>query len=41
MKNSYERYQELIILAESAIGRKEMIGLLKEVAKIDLKLNNL
>ena len=41
MKNSYERYQELIILAESAIGRKETIGLLNEAAKIDLKLNNL
>ena len=41
MKNSHERYKELIILAEFAIGRKNTIGLLNEVAKIDLKLNNL
>ena len=41
MKNSHERYKELIILAKSAIGRKDTIGLLNEAAKIDLKLNNL
>ena len=41
MKNSYKRYQELIVLAESAIGRKDTIRLLNEAAKIDLKLNNL
>ena len=40
MKNSHERYKELIILAESAIGRKETIGLLHEAAKIDPKFYN-
>ena len=38
IKNSQERHQELIILAVSAIGRKETIGFLNEAAKIDPKL---
>ena len=37
MKNSNKRYQILINLAESAIGRKETIGLLNEAAKINKK----
>ena len=37
IKNSQERHQELIILAVSAIGRKETIGFLNEAAKIDPK----
>ena len=34
MKNSNKRYQILINLAESAIGRKETIGLLNAAAKL-------
>ncbi len=37
MKNSNKRYKTLINLAESAIGRKETIGLLNEAAKINKK----
>ena len=37
MKNSNKRYQILINLAESAIGRKETVGLLNEAAKINKK----
>ena len=40
IKTSHERHQELIILAESAIGRKETIGFLHEAAKIDPKFYN-
>ena len=44
MKNntnySYEKYLILINLSESAIGRKETLGLLNEAAKINSKLNN-
>tara|TARA_Y100001933_G_C18786361_1_gene474695 strand:+ start:565 stop:693 length:129 start_codon:yes stop_codon:yes gene_type:complete len=42
MKSYYEKKHEILIfLAESAIGRKETLGLLNEVAKLNSKINNL
>tara|TARA_Y100000589_G_C26982911_1_gene559332 strand:+ start:566 stop:697 length:132 start_codon:yes stop_codon:yes gene_type:complete len=38
MKNYSEKYNHLLVLANSANGRKETIGLLNEAAKIYSKI---
>ena len=40
MKNHNKKYKHLLVLAESANGRKETIGLLHEAAKIYSRLIN-
>tara|TARA_B100000900_G_scaffold147700_1_gene125259 strand:+ start:508 stop:633 length:126 start_codon:yes stop_codon:yes gene_type:complete len=40
MKNYIKKYKHLLVLAESANGRKETIRLLHEAAKIYLRLDN-
>ena len=40
MKNYSKEYKQILVLLESANGRKETIGLLHEAAKIHSKLNN-
>ena len=40
MKNYNKEYKNLLMLLESANGRKETIGLLHEAAKIYSRLNN-
>ena len=40
MKNYSKKYKHLLVLAESADGRKETIGLLHEAAKIYSRLDN-
>ena len=39
MKNYSKKYKHLLLLALSANGRKETIGLLNEAAKIYSRLN--
>jgi len=39
MKNYSKKYKHLLLLLESANGRKETIGLLHEAAKIYSRLN--
>ena len=40
MKNYIKKYKHLLVLADSASGRKETIGLLHEAAKIYSRLDN-
>ena len=40
MKNYSKKHKNLLMLLETANGRKETIGLLHEAAKINSKLNN-
>ena len=40
MENHRKKYKHLLMLLESANGRKETVGLLHEAAKVYSRLNN-